>query len=88
VEISGHLKGASFKAFELLGARLGMNKKVKFYLEGKLDESSLAQVNQSSDDETLRLEVRPVIINKYHYIRDYKLHFDRLICKYYNKKAN
>ena len=88
VEISGQLQNASMKAFELLGAKLEKNKKVNLYLRGKLDESSLKQVNQAADDEPLRLEVKAVIINKYHYIRDFTCNFDRLMCKFYNKKSN
>ena len=88
VEISGQLHNASIKAFELLGAKLEKNKKVNLYPRGKLDESSLKRVNQAADDEALRLEVRIVIINKYHYIRDFSCHFDRLMCKFYNKKSN
>ena len=88
VEISGHLKNASMKAFELFGARLEKNKKVRLYLKGKLHESTLAQVNQAADDEPLRLEIKSVIINKYHCIRDFTYRFDRLMCKFYNRKSN
>jgi len=52
------------KAFELFGAKLEKNRKVNLYLRGKLDESSLAKVNQAADNEGLRLEVKAVIINK------------------------
>ncbi len=88
VEISGYLHSASMEAVELFGAKLEKNKKVNFYLEGKLDAASLEQVNQTSKDETLRLEVRAIIINKYHHIRDFTCRFDRLMCKFYNKKLN
>ena len=88
VEIYGQLNNASMKAFELFGAKVRKNKKVNLYLRGKLDESSLAIVNQVSDNEALRLEVKSVIINKYHYIRDFTYHFDRLMCKFYNRKSS
>lgn len=88
VEISGQLNNASMRAFELLGAKLKKNKKVNLYLRGKLDKLSLKQVNQAANDEALRLEVKAVIINKYHYIRDFSCNFDRLMCKFYNKKPN
>lgn len=88
VEIYGQLHIASMKAVELFGAKLEKNKKVNFYLRGKLDESTLAQVNQAPHDEGLRLEVKAVIINKYHCIRDFRYQFDRLMCKFYNKKSN
>jgi len=86
VEISGHLHGASMKAVELFGAKLGNSKKVNFYISEKMDESNLDIVNKAPHDETLSLEVKAVIINKYHYIRDFRYHFDRLMCKFYNKK--
>ncbi len=86
VEASGRLHNASMKAFDLFGAKLEKNKKVNLYPRGKLDESSLAKVNEAADDETLRLEVKAIIINKYHCIRDFKRNFDRLMCKFYNKK--
>jgi len=88
VEISGKLHTASMKALELFGAKLEKNKKVNFYLRGKLDESTLEQVNQAPHNEGLRLEVKAVIINKYHNVRDFRYQFDRLMCKFYNKKSN
>lgn len=88
VEVSGQLHTASMKAFELFGARLEKKKEVNLYIGGKLDETNLKKVTQASIDEGLRLEVKAVIINKYHYIRDFRYQFDRLMCKFYNKESN
>ena len=86
VEMSGYLHSASMKAIELFGAKIEANKKTNFFLEGKIDAANLEQINQVSNDETLRLEVKAIIANKYHNIRDFRYHFDRLMCKYYNKQ--
>lgn len=87
VEISAQLHSTSIKAFELFGAKLKNNSKANIYLRGKLDQSSLIQINQTLPDARLRLEVRSIIINKYHYIRDFKYSFDNLMYKCYNKKT-
>jgi hypothetical protein len=86
VEISGYLHSASMKAIELFGAKIEAHKKVIFFLEGKIDAANLEQINQAPKDETLRLEVKTIIVNKYHNIRDYIHHFERLVCKYYNRQ--
>jgi len=88
VGISGYLHSASMKAIELFGAKIEANKKVNFFLEGKIDAANLEQINQASNDETLRLEVRAIVINKYHHIRDFTYRADRLMCKFYNKNLN
>jgi len=88
VGISGYLSGVSMKAFELFGAKVEANKKVDLFLEGKIDAASLEQVNQVSNDDTLRVVINSIVINKYYNIRDFKRHFDRLMCKYYNKTGH
>lgn len=87
VEISARLQNASMETVDLFGSRLETNKRAKLYLTGKLDESSLIQVNEAPDDEPLHLVVKAVILNKYHKIRDYRHDFDRVMCKFYNKKS-
>ncbi len=87
VEALGYLHSASMKAVELFGAKIQANGKGTLFLEGKIDPANLEQVNQAPNDESLRLEVKAVILNKYHNIRDFSHQFDRLMCKFYNKKT-
>jgi len=86
IEISGDVSSASMKAIELLGAKIEPDKKDKFFLDGKIDAVNLEKINKAPNNEALRLEVKAVIINKYYNIRDFSHHFDRLMCKYYNKQ--
>lgn len=86
-EASGYLHNARLKALNLIGIRLKRGESKSLHLEGRIDLANLEQINQAPNDETLRLEVRAVIINKYHNIRDFTHQFDRLMCRYYNKKA-
>ena len=86
IEISGNVSSASMKAVELFGAEIGPNKKNNFFLDGKIDPANLELINQASNDESLRLEVKAIIVNKYYNIRDFRHHFERLMCKYYNKQ--
>jgi len=87
VEISGYTySGASVEAIELFGERIEAHKKARIFLKGKIDSANLEKINQASNDETLRLEVKAIIVNKYHNIRDYKYHFDRLRCEYHNRQ--
>jgi hypothetical protein len=72
VEISAQLHNASMKAVNIIGATLETNQRAKLYLTGKLDESSLIQVNEAPVDEPMSLVVKAVIVNRHHYIRDYR----------------
>lgn len=87
-EASGNLYTARLKAINLFGRRLKKGESASLHLEGKIDDINLKQVNKSPENESLRLEVKSVIVNKYHHIRDFKCQFDRLMCKFYNKKSN
>ena len=86
IEISGNISSASMKAIELFGAKIEPDIKHKFFLDGKIDPANLEQINKAQNDETLRLEVKAIIVNKYYNIRDFRHNFDRLMCKYYNKQ--
>jgi len=87
-EASGNLYTARLKAINLFGRRFKKGESASLHLEGKIDDINLKQVNKSPENESLRLEVKSVIVNKYHHIRDFKCQFDRLMCKFYNKKSN
>jgi hypothetical protein len=87
VEVSGNTySSASVEAIELFGERIEAHKKARMFLKGKIDSANLEKINQATADETLRLQVKAVIINKFYNIRDYTHSFDRLVCKYYNKQ--
>jgi hypothetical protein len=86
IEISGNISSASIKAMELFGAEIKPDKKQNFFLDGKIDPANLEQINKIPNDEALRLEVKAIIVNKHYNIRDFRHHFDRLMCKYYNKQ--
>ena len=87
-EASGNLYTARLKAINLFGRRLKKGESASLHLEGKIDDINLKQVNKSPENESLRLELKAVIVNKYHLIRDFRCQFDRLMCKFYNKQSN
>ena len=87
-EASGNLYTANLKAINLFGGRLKKSESASLHLEGKIDDINLKQVNKSPENESLRLELKAVIVNKYHLIRDFRCQFDRLMCKFYNKQSN
>jgi len=87
-EASGNFYTAHLKAINIFGTRLKKGQSTSLHLEGKIDDINLKQVNESPENESLRLELNAVIINKYHYIRDFSCQFDRLMCKFYNKQLN
>lgn len=86
VEATGYIHSASMKAIDLFGVEIKAHQKANIFLRGRIDAANLEQINQVPDDETLRLEAKAVIVNKYHNIRDYIHRYDRLVCKYYNKQ--
>jgi len=87
-EASGNLYTARLKAINLFGRRLKKGESASLHLEGKIDDINLKQVNKSPENESLRLDLKAVIVNKYHLIRDFRCQFDRLMCKFYNKQSN
>lgn len=87
-EALGSLCTARLKAINLFGRRLKKGESASLHLEGKIDDINLKQVNKSPENESLRLELKAVIVNKYHLIRDFRCQFDRLMCKFYNKQSN
>lgn len=87
-EASGNLYTARLKAINLFGKRLKKTESALLHLEGKIDDINLKRVNESPENEPLRLELKSVIINKYHLIRDFRCQFDRLMCKFYNRKSS
>lgn len=87
-EASGNLNTAHLKAINIFGRRFKKGESASLHLEGKIDDINLKRVNESPENESLRLELNAIIINKYHYIRDFRCQFDRLMCKFYNKQSN
>ncbi len=86
-EASGYLYTAHLKAINLFGKRLKKGESATLHLEGNIDDINLKRVNGSPENESLRLELKAVVLNKYHRIRDFRCQFDRLMCKFYNRKS-
>ena len=87
-EAIGSFCTARLKAINLFGMRLNKGESNSLHLEGKIDDINLNRVNESPENESIRIELRAIIINKYHNIRDFIYRFERLMCKFYNKKSN
>lgn len=87
-EACGNLYTARLKAINLFGTRLNKAESASLHLEGKFDDINLKRVNESPENESIRIEIKAVIINKYHYIRDFTYRCDRLMCKFHNKNLN
>jgi hypothetical protein len=85
---NGDLYTAHVEAINIIGGRLEKGESDKLHLEGKIDDINLKRVNESPENESLSLVLNAVIINKYHYIRDFKCPFNKLMCKLYNKQLN
>lgn len=84
-EVFGNLHAAQLKASNLFGLKLGKGKSDSLLLEGKIDDINLTKVNDSPDNESMRIEIKAIILNKYHIIRDFRIPIDRLMCKLINK---
>ncbi|MGD0077481.1 MAG: hypothetical protein ABSB91_02510 [Sedimentisphaerales bacterium] len=88
VEVSGYTySSASVEAINLFGEKIEAHKKYRILLKGKIDSANLEKINQAATDETLRLDVRAVILNKFYNIRDYVSHLDNVRCRYINRKS-
>ena len=87
-EASGYLHTARLKAFNLFGIRLKRGESKSLHLEGRIDEANLEQVRCSPENEPMRrIDLKAVIVNKYHTIRGFSVSFDRLMCRLINKKV-
>jgi len=86
-KVSGHIHSARLTALNLFGLHLKKGESKSLILRGKIDEPNRELVNKSPENEPMRVELKAVIINKYHTIRDFSFSFERLMCKLINKKA-
>jgi len=86
-EASGILYTAHLRAINIFGRGLKKGESASLHLEGKIDDINLKRLNESPENESLRLELNAIIINKYHCIRDFRCQFDSLMCKFYNKQS-
>jgi hypothetical protein len=84
-EASARLHTAKFKAINFFGLKITEGKTESLQLEGRIDEQNLNYVNDSPDGENLRVEVKAIVMNKYHTIRSFSKNFDRLMCRLINK---
>ena len=85
-EASANLHTAHFKAINFFGAKIKESRSEILRLDGRIDDQNLKYVNESPDGEALRVEFRALVTNRYHTIRNFSIHFDRLMCKLVNKK--
>ena len=86
-EAAGILHAARLTANNLFGMPLKKGESGVLRLEGRIDDINLELVNNVPENESLRIEFRAIIVNKYHTIRDFRVHFDSLMCKLINKRA-
>ena len=85
-EASANLHTAHFKAINFFGINVKEKRTEVLRLEGRIDDQNLKYANQSPDGESLRVELRAIVTNRYHTIRTFSKHFDRLMCKLFNKR--
>lgn len=85
-EASGILNSAYLTAINLFGMPLKKGESCSLHLEGKIDDINLELINKAPENESVRLELRAIIVNKYHTIRDFRVPFDNLMCKLINKR--
>ncbi len=86
-EASASLHTAKLKASNFFGIKVDKGKIELLRLEGIIDDHNLKYVNESPDGEHLRVELKAIVMNKYHTMRNFNKHFDRLMCKLINKKV-
>lgn len=86
-EASGILHAARLTAVNLFGMPLKKGELGTLHLEGRIDDINLELVNKAPENESVRIELCAIIVNKYHTIRDFRVHFDSLMCKLINKRA-
>lgn len=85
-EASANLHTAQLKAINFFGVKIDKGKTELLRLEGRIDDLNLKYVNESPRGEHLRVELKAIVLNKYHTMRNFNKHFDRLMCKLINKK--
>ena len=85
-EASGILYSARLTATNLFGIPLKKGESGSLHLEGKIDDINLELINKAPENESVRIELRAIIVNKYHTIRDFRVPFDNLMCKLINKR--
>lgn len=87
LEIKGSLDSVRLTATQNFGTEIPPKKKTTLTAEGKFDTSTEIQIKQTKDDTTIRLELIALIINKCHRIRNFRRHFENLLCRVINKKV-
>ena len=85
-EASGTLHAARLTATNLFGMPLKKGESGSLHLEGRIDDINLELANKAPENESVRTELRAIIVNKYHTIRDFRVPFDNLMCKLINKR--
>ncbi len=86
IEATASLSGGSMRALELFGGSVQTNRKVSFYLTGRIDEANLEMINKAPDNEMPRVHIHAIVINKYHRIRDFMHDEDRVMCRFSNRR--
>jgi len=85
--VKGSYSNDVLVATERFGVKIAPKKKSILTADGKFDISTEAKIKQAKDDTTINLEVRALIINKCHRIRDFKRVFEHQLCRATNKNV-
>lgn len=76
---------ATLVAKERFGARIAPKKQIILSAEGEFDTTTEARIKEARDDTTIGLEIRALIINRRHRMRDFRSSFPNQLCRVTNK---